>query len=131
VDLSELCRPYSSGHSRGGGDTGKGFVVVFTGDPYGGTIREAGCLGEDHGVVCFGSHSVDPPPDESGRGRTVLELDRIEVGGGVSDVILLHLIGDRFQDLQEFGTVGSAVQQGSSKVSGHRLKWGIECAGSL
>jgi len=33
--------------------------------------------GGGHQVVCFGSHTVDPPPDESGRGWAVLELDRI------------------------------------------------------
>jgi len=41
------------------------------------------------------------------------------VGSGVSDVILLHLVGDRLQDLEQFVAIGGAVQQGSSKVSGH------------
>jgi len=35
--------------TRRAGDTGEGFVVVLTGDPYVGTVREAGCLGENHG----------------------------------------------------------------------------------
>ena len=55
------------------------------------------------------------------------ELDRIGsrgadrgiMGSGVSDVSVCHFVSDRIQHLQEFGTVGGAVQQGGSKVSGH------------
>lgn len=53
------------------------------------------------------------------------------VGSGVIDVRLLYLIGDRFQDLKEFGTVGSAVQQGSGEVSSHDKKRRSEFAGRL
>ena len=49
VNLGKLRRPYAGGVTRRAGDTGERFVVVFTGDPYGGTVREAGCLGENHG----------------------------------------------------------------------------------
>jgi len=49
MHLGKLRRPYAGGVTRRAGDTGERFVVVFTGDPYGGTVREAGCLGENHG----------------------------------------------------------------------------------
>ena len=67
------------------------------------------------------------------------ELDRIGsrgadrgiMGSGVSDVGVCHFVSDRIQDLQEFGTVGGAVQQGGSKVSGHEKKKFRVCWESL
>jgi len=49
IHLGKLRRPYAGGVTRRAGDTGERFVVVFTGDPYMGTVREAGCLSENHG----------------------------------------------------------------------------------
>ena len=50
MDLSELGGDDGSGHPVVGGQAGEGFVVVFTGNPYGLAIGEAGCLGEDHRI---------------------------------------------------------------------------------
>ena len=70
---------------------------------------------------------IDPPPDESGRGQAVLELDLLEGGGtdrgimgsGVVNVGVCHVVGNRVQDAQQFGTVGGTVQESSRKVGGH------------
>jgi hypothetical protein len=60
--------------------------------------------------------------------RIALQLlkstDRGIMGSGVSDVLLLNVGSDGLQDLQEFGTVSSAVQESGSKVSGHQIEGG-------
>ena len=53
------------------------------------------------------------------------------MGSGISDVFLLNVGSDGLQDLQEFGTVSSAVQESGSKVSGHQIERGCRVAGSL
>ena len=58
VNLGKLCRPYAGGDARGVHQIGAlipGGAVVTVGDPDGGTVREAGCLGENHGsgrLIC-------------------------------------------------------------------------------
>ena len=49
VNLGKLRRPCPCCVTRRAGETGERFVVVLTGDPDEGTVREAGCLGENHG----------------------------------------------------------------------------------
>ena len=52
VNLGKLCCPHCSRDARGVHQIGAlipGGAVVTVGDPYRGTVREAGCLGEDHG----------------------------------------------------------------------------------
>ena len=46
------------------------------------------------------------------------------MGSGISDVLLLNVGSDGLQDLQEFGTVSSAIQESGSKVSGHQIERG-------
>jgi hypothetical protein len=59
---------------------------------------------------------------------SVLELDlfkgRRRVAAGI-------IGGDGLQDLKQFGTVGGAVQQGSSEVSSHEISGVVGFAGSL
>jgi len=55
VDLSELGGDHGSGHPVVGGQAVEGFVVVFTGDPYGLAIGEAGSRGEAHWLVAVES----------------------------------------------------------------------------
>ena len=117
------------GGDHGSGQTpvdelrGAGTVLqlIGAGDPFdltGLQVRAHG-KGEAHRVVCFGSHSVDPPPASAGRGWTVLELDRFEVGSGIRDVILLNPIHKGLQDLQNLIPIAATAEQGDGKVQGH------------
>ena len=45
--------------------------------------------------------------------------DRGKVGSGVVNVGIGHVGGDRFQDLQDLGTVGAATEQGEGEVLSH------------
>lgn len=75
---------------------------------------------------------IDPPPDESGRGRTVLELDflkRSEVTCNVVDVLLFNVAGDSFQDLENVGAVVTLAQKGKSQFAGHNSKKGLQFGG--
>jgi len=59
VNLGKLRRPCPCCVTRRAGETGERFVVVLTGDPDEGTVREAGCLGENHRVRLVDLFIVD------------------------------------------------------------------------
>ncbi len=70
-------------------------------------------------LVCL---SVNPPPEESGRGCAISELDFLQRGGviqEVCDILLFDLSGQGLQNLQDLGAVGATAEQGDGKVSGH------------
>jgi hypothetical protein len=52
------------------------------------------------------------------------------MGSGVSDVSIRHVVSDRVQDAQEFGTVATATEQGEGEVSSHQNS-GRKVGGSL
>ena len=113
-----------SGKVEGLGDGGMGHLVMVPA-----WFDGSACLGDEaagitnlerlHRVSCFGSHSVRPPAANRGGQGSDSELDRFEVGSGIIDVRLCHVVGNGIQDAQQFGTSGGTVQKSGCKVKGH------------
>ena len=88
VNISKLCRPYSSRATIVYSQTIKRRIVILASDPYGGTVREAGCLGENHDrsvVVNFINNSMDrgdwspPVRDQRPASRIALHCSRLQL----------------------------------------------------
>lgn len=75
---------------------------------------------------------VNPPPNESGRGCAVSELDFLKRRGvtyKVVDVLLFNVAGDGIQDLENVGAVVTLAQKRKSQFAGHDFKKGLGFGG--
>ena len=91
----------------------------------GGVLPGSG--GADHVVAGHGFVWLTVPIVQTPHCRTVggwwsdSELDRFEVGGGISDVCVCLIVGDRLQDLQDLIPIAPTAEQGNGKVAGHEF----------